>query len=155
MNVIEFRLRQERPDVAPAWVTITPFIDGVDLRDLVRPVELPFAEEEGSPGLAGSYAGIGADADTRWPGRHYLDAPTDQWFEDGDTRVLACGGCGESGCWDLTARVEVDEDAVTWSGFRMGHRDWDLRALGPFQFDRKQYEDALRESALPGRAANT
>ena len=47
------------------------------------------------------------------------------------------------GCWPLTTDVSVEEASVTWSHFRNGHRDWDLTGLGPFTFDRSQYETAL------------
>jgi hypothetical protein len=39
--------------------------------------------------------------------------------------------------------VDVDAAHVRWHDFRNGHRDWDLGALGPFVFDRQQYEAAL------------
>lgn len=56
--------------------------------------------------------------------------------------LLGCQ-CGEWGCWPLTARIEVTDEVVRWSGFRTGHRDWDLAALGPFEFDRARYERAI------------
>jgi hypothetical protein len=63
-------------------------------------------------------------------------------FGDGETILLGCV-CGEPSCWPLTAQVEVGDATVTWTGFRTGHRDWDLSGLGPFVFDRHQYETAL------------
>jgi hypothetical protein len=68
------------------------------------------------------------------------------WFEDGDTVLLGCE-CGEWGCWPLTARVEIGDGVVRWTGFRQGHRDWDLSALGPFEFELEQYMTALRRTA--------
>lgn len=53
--------------------------------------------------------------------------------------------------WPLTASVDVDESTVHWGGFRMGHRDWDQSELGPFVFDRDQYELAL---GRPARGAH-
>ena len=61
--------------------------------------------------------------------------------------LLGCG-CGEWGCWPLTAVVEVDDEQVRWSEFRNGHRDWDLRGLGPFVFERSQYVAALSSMDL-------
>jgi len=37
---------------------------------------------------------------------------------------------------------------VRWSNFRTGHRDWDLGGLGPFEFERSQYEAALSSMRL-------
>jgi hypothetical protein len=146
LNVIEFRVERVGQDAPKTWVTITPYIDGTNLRELAKEVELPFAVADGEPDLAGSYEGIEAGEEVRWPSRHYLDGPTNQWLDDGDTRLLGCP-CSVSGCWDLTAQVELTELSVTWSGFRMGHRDWDLAGLGPFRFDRTEYEQALRSTA--------
>ena len=47
----------------------------------------------------------------------------------------------------LSEKVPV-EDTVTWSGYRTGHRDGDYRELRDFAFDRQQYEQALRSTAL-------
>jgi hypothetical protein len=82
----------------------------------------------------------------RWPALHYLGDALDTWFDDGDTTLLGCI-CGESGCWPLTTFVQLGGDLVTWRNFQNGHRDWDLSALGPFVFDRTQYEAALRATA--------
>jgi hypothetical protein len=138
---IEFRTVEEELGVG-LLPTLMPYLNGVPLRDLVRKVELPHARREGRPDLAGSYAGL-LDEDVRWPGRHYLGVPVLSWFGDADTVLLGCV-CGEWGCWPFTAFVTVDEETVTWSGYRTGHRDWDYGDLREFVFDRRQYEEALQ-----------
>jgi len=122
--------------------TIQPIVNGVELRELAAEAEGPAAAAEGQTALAGSYAGLHDSDDLLWPSRHFLGQPHLEWFGDGDTVLLGCT-CGEWGCWPLTARVEVDDAVIRWSGFRNGYRDWDLSALGPFVFDRAQYEAAL------------
>lgn len=122
------------------------YIDEDKLSSLAGVVERPFAEAEGSPHIAGSYAGLPVG----WIGlgrAHFLGSPELSWFDDGDTVLLGCE-CGEWGCWPLTATVMVTPVTVTWSNFRTGHRDWDLSGLGPFTFDRAEYESAL-DAALP------
>ncbi len=60
------------------------------------------------------------------------------------TPVLGCE-CGEWGCWPLLARITATTDLVTWDAFEQPHRKTrDYVAFGPFQFDRHQYDDALR-----------
>lgn len=120
------------------------YVGGRRLQDMVRPVEQGFADAEGTPDLAGSYAGM-HDLAIRWPSRHFLGNPVLSWFGDGDTILLGCI-CGDPGCWPLTARVEVTEEIVTWRNFRTGHRDWDLSTFGPLVFDRGQYERALQST---------
>lgn len=116
-------------------------VNGRKLSQLAGEVELPFARAEGNPSLAGSYASL---AVALVGGDHFRGEPSLTWFEDGDTVLLGCH-CGEWGCWPLTAEVTVTEDRVVWSHFRQGHREWDLAALGQFEFDRAQYEAALEE----------
>jgi hypothetical protein len=117
-------------------------INGEPLAQLAKVVELPFAEAENHPSLAGDYAPL-ALSDFRSDSRHSLGVPIASWFEDGDTVLMGCT-CGEWGCWPLTAQVEVNVATVRWSQSRNGHRDsWDLAALGSFEFERGQYLDAL------------
>lgn len=149
MDVVTFRrVLLSSESSTRAWWTVEPVINDVALADLARAVELPSAEEAGQARLAGSYGGL--DVQYLWPSRHFLGEPIEEWFGDGDTILLGCV-CGEAGCWPLTARVDVDESTVHWSEFRMGHRDWDLSDLGPFVFDRDQYELAL---GRPARGAH-
>ncbi len=111
------------------------------LEDLARVVELPHAKAEGNPRLAGDYEPLelGDIASDR---KHFLGEPVATWFGDGDTVLMGCG-CGAWGCWPLTVRVDVDASSIRWHDFRNGHRDWNLDTLGPFLFDRQQYEAAL------------
>jgi hypothetical protein len=75
-------------------------IDGHDLVDLVRTVELPLARAEEHEDIAGAYAGLepGAWAD-----------PPEQY--EGRAAVLGCE-CGETGCWPLRFRITFEESAV-------------------------------------------
>lgn len=145
MGRVEFRTVEQELGEGGFFPAIVPYLSGVPLPELVRKVELPAAHREGHPDLAGRYAGL-IEGSVRWPGRHYLGEPVLSAFEDGDTVLLGCP-CGAWGCWPLTALVTVDDDVVTWSGYRHGHRDWDYRELRDFAFDRAQYEEAVRATA--------
>jgi hypothetical protein len=141
MDVIAFeQVFARRDELACGWWGTEPIVNGVRLAELARAVELPIAIAAGEPRFAGKYAGLWGSF--LWPSRHYLDEPREYCFGDGDTTLLGCT-CSVAGCWPLSAIVSVDEHSVRWSGFRMGFRDWDLSALGPFVFDRDQYERAL------------
>lgn len=143
VNVVEFKVvDQVLADMSAPVVGI--WVDGVRLEELARRVELPFAAAEGKPHIAGSYAGLTARDDIRWPSRHFLGESSLSNFADGDTVLLGCQ-CGDWGCWPLVADVAVTEAAVSWSHFRNGHQEaWDLNELRPFVFERAQYEAALR-----------
>lgn len=129
--------------------TVRIEIDGRALQEWARDVELPFATAEGNAGIAGSYEGLSPDQ-LNGDRTHFLGTPFATWFDDGDTVLLGCE-CGEWGCWPLTATISVGDSTVVWDNFRTGHRDWDLRDLGPFSFDRVEYEKAL-DSVFPDSA---
>lgn len=138
VDSITFRLAKR-----PTGPSIEIEIDGRPLQELARSVELPYAQAEGSPSIAGGYEGLGPDQINR-DSAHFLGLPVATWFEDGDTVLLGCE-CGEWGCWPLTAFVTVSDAEVSWSRFRTGHRDWDLSTLGPFRFHRAEYEASLAQ----------
>ena len=70
---------------------------------------------------------------------HYL-ARRGAFFEEGRRLpVLGCA-CGIVDCWPLLVRIDVDAEWVVWRDFRHGFRDWSYDGLGPFRFDRGEYE---------------
>jgi hypothetical protein len=77
---------------------------------------------------------------------HLLGEPVEPWPGDGDTLLPGCV-CGSSGCRPLTARVDVTEATVTWSGFRTGVAG--PPRPGPVRLPGDQDEQAL---ANPGAA---
>jgi len=145
MDSVAFRIELEELAGEGPFPVVAIYVDGNKLQDLARVVEHPFAEAEGNASLAGKYAGLSPSTVTRGS-RHFMGEPDEvefgDEFGDGETVLLGCV-CGEPSCWPLTAQVEVGGATVTWTDFRTGHRDWDLSGLGPFVFDRHQYETAL------------
>lgn len=126
-------------------------INGRDLIELVREVELPFARREGNKSIAGSYAGLIGDERLLPPSKHFLGEPSQRGYcYDDKVMVLGCD-CGIAGCWPLICRITADETSVVWSDFEQPHRSsgralpaWEYAALGPFEFEREEYEAALR-----------
>jgi hypothetical protein len=132
-------------------------INNVDLVDLARVVEMPFATAEGSPSIAGAYAGLVMDSHTLPPSDHFLGRPSWSIYSYGaKTQVLGCD-CGEPGCWPLVCSIAATAIHVTMAEFEQPHRTgmrgraaWSYQALGPFTFDRQQYEKALEELRRAG-----
>jgi hypothetical protein len=132
MNRLDLRIQRSQELDAEV---VRILVDGRDLVDLVRPIELPFASAEGHPEIAGSYDGL-------LP-RDWVDLP-EQYDDDDRAALLACASCGEPGCWPLRARVEAVADSVTWSDFQQPHRpEWSYASFGPFVFDRAQYDEEV------------
>lgn len=120
--------------------TIMPEIDGRPLSDVVREIELPFAEKEGKISLAGAYGGVpmGFLADQVRPSSSNPD--------DYDCAYLMGCTCGEPGCWPFTAKVSIEGEEVVWSSYEQPHREeWSYSALPPIRFKRSQYEAALAQ----------
>lgn len=144
MDTLRLEIGQ-REDPADGVVdAVGIFINGRNLVDMVREVELPFAASEGRTRLAGKYVGLPVEA-VLFPSRRLL-GDREERYDDwgGRISVLGCG-CGVVGCWPLRVVIDATEDHVTWSGFEQPHRRrWDHDALGPFVFDRDEYEAALR-----------
>jgi hypothetical protein len=150
VNVIEFRCVLT-PHSYGAGVQI--LIDGQDLIELARGVEGPVVAATGDTASPGSYSGLAAE-DYLPPSRHFLGERGREWW-GGKTELLACGHCGDVGCWPLVARIAATPPQVVWSDFEQPHRlerdcgdgAWRYDGLGPFVFDRTQYEAALRQAA--------
>lgn len=130
-DVLEFRLTGYRygPDIFP-MAAVEIYINGEKLRQKVFKQELPFAEIEGHPEIAG-HAPITP--------KELYQSLHDDYAEEECVSILGCG-CGVFDCWPLDVAVEVGKNVVTWYGFNMYHRkNWDYSSLGSFVFDKQQY----------------
>jgi hypothetical protein len=139
---VEFNVEKVTDGPGRPFDGVAIVVNDKRLEDFARIIEMPHAVAEDKPDLAGDYHPL-ALSDINSDPSHFLGHPVATWFEDGDTVLMGCP-CGEWACWPLTVRVEVTDVTVRWHDFRTGHRDWDLSGLGPFVFDRPDYEAALR-----------
>ena len=122
-----------RPDGSGSMVRI--FVDGRDLLELVRRVEMPQAQRDGQPELAGSYEVLHPDS---WAPLHE---------QDDDDRIMIFGcDCGVAECWPLRVRIVRRGTEVTWSDFQQQNREWSYSTLGPFVFVAEQYDRVMREA---------
>lgn len=118
------------------------FVNGEDLLDLVKHEEEPHARSDPRRRVAGGYAGL-PPARVLPPSRHFLGQSEFDWPVDGKTILFGCD-CGVPECSPLMAHVTLTDHTVTWSEFGNPNRPlWTLDQLGPFTFDRSQYEAAL------------
>ncbi len=135
-------------------------INGVPLLEMVREAEesLVRAEHEeriargedteGYRILAGDYH-YAPHSMILLPSRNLLDEPYRPGFvlkpDDpriGKATVLGCT-CGVMDCWLLQVRVTLSRSSVRWSEFGQFHRPRWKYNIGPFLFDRGQYESEL------------
>ncbi|NMO56075.1 hypothetical protein HH310_33465 [Actinoplanes sp. TBRC 11911] len=133
-NEIRFDCQQRDDGV----LVIVPHIDGVPLTELIDRFEIaagmqPAGDAYG--GLIPAFFRFGPMDD------HFHGHSTDAMGLK--TAVLGCE-CGEWGCWPLMTSITVTDDQVTWNAFEQPHRQArDYPGFGPFQFGRRQYDEAL------------
>ena len=148
------QLRLVTPD-EQAWEPDSPdlvvLVNGRDLIELVREVELPFARAEGSPSSPEATAGCRRGSCCRpratSSGSRYPRTATARRCRS-SSAAAACRGAGRS------ARVDLDERTVAWRDFEQSHRrpdrgrsrGWRYDGLS-FRFDRGAYEAELRRVA--------
>lgn len=114
------------------------YVDGKKLLDIIREIEVPYANEEGYPELAGAYGHIS-------PRELYVDLST-VLIDNSNTcdkrvNLFCCGSCGEIICWSVSFLVKEDERYVYWYDFRHEHRNWEYNLT--YKFDKEEYEDTL------------
>ena len=164
MNVIRFEIWPGAPeDIRPRipvdyFDEVRIFVDGRNFVDLVREVEAPFRAAEGWPGATSGYVGL-RPKKVCPPSLHFLGQPSWSLYQRGThnnvrIQLLQCE-CREPGCWPLFGRVKINLKTVYWRDFRNPHRvgkygqkPWSYEALGPFKFNRRQYENALSKLSL-------
>lgn len=121
---------------------VVPVIDGKSLISILKDFELPFAKKEGSKKIAGSYSGLFASS-VKPPSRYLYGEELGRLNKK--TPILICT-CLFGGGWDFIADIELTEEVVIWKNFEQPYRkNWNYAELGVFTFDRKQFENALKE----------
>lgn len=148
MDHLELRMEPAQEEHLRPHLQLIIMINDQSLIDLVRPVELPFRTIEGHPERAGDYGWVHPFA------CEIFVAP-----DEPETHLLGCT-CGEADCWPLMGHIEKTTTTVRWHSFYNPFRlaknlrttpredgrifiPWDHAALGPFEFDRKQYQQAI------------
>jgi hypothetical protein len=140
MNVLSLRMVHPDGFDEPAARIL---VDGLDLIDLVRAIEAPLAEAEGSPSIAGGYEGL-PWSEVVHSSSVLLGGPNRYVGAADVVSLLTCSGCGEYGCWPLIADLQITAEIVKWSSFRQPHRpSWRYDLLGPFTFDAAAYRAVL------------
>ena len=82
------------------------FVNGRNLKEVIREIERPFAAQEGKPELAGDYDGLPPE-DVFLPSRRFLgerERHYDFDYSRGEIPVLGCR-CGVVGCWPLLVEI--------------------------------------------------
>ena len=111
-------------------IVVEIYINDVELIEILKVIETPYAIDENHADLAGAYGHL-------LPDELYTNLATDEE----DIELLCCSGCGESGCWSILVDVEKDDKFIYWKMFKHNHRDWKYDIS--YKFDRMEYEKSL------------
>lgn len=119
VEVIRFEIGERDAPAEGTVEAVDILVNGRNLVETLRELELPFATREGKPDLAGRYAGL-RPADVFLPSSRLLGGEPMTYDDHGDpegkTAVLGCV-CGEVDCWPFLVRIKLREDVVIWDGF--------------------------------------
>lgn len=166
MDTLRLTTRNTRLDINELGMqphsVVDIMINGRNLIEILREMELPFAQAEGHVESAGNYEGLPPE----WvflPSKHLFGEPNEDYHDDdyppGKSAIFGCGTCGVLSCWPFLVRITVGDEVVVWSDFENWHRGsaewaashWRHDSL-QFTFDRTQYEAELAKPP-PGRSA--
>lgn len=116
MNHIGFIIETHSDELGNDCQTIDFLIDKRPLKEIIKEHELPMAQAEGNPEIAGQYAPMGLPSPPVLK-RHFLGKEK-YWCGSGNKTVLfECGECGTFGCWPLLCEISVEENRVVWTKF--------------------------------------
>lgn len=129
MNSFELRLTEAE------YPNVRVIVDGRDLIDRLRRIELALAATDHERKLAGTYSGLQP--------YEWADLPMQE--EDGRAAVLGCV-CGVVECWPFRVRIQIRPQTVIWSDFEGPHGSDAYASLGRFIFSREQYDAAVAKA---------
>jgi len=151
MDTIQLSVRKNEnfdPNTLVGEEVVDIYINGREIRDIIREVELPFAIHDGKAEIAGDYERL-EPKDVFLPNRHFLGEPDNRCLQkNGKVPILRCK-CGDFGCYPLYVRITIQKDRVVWSDFEnpwntseWKKEPWDYSSLY-FVFERDNYEIQL------------
>ncbi|MFD9067608.1 hypothetical protein ACFVZ3_39530 [Kitasatospora purpeofusca] len=118
---------------------VVPCIDRIPLTELID----QFEADAGMQPAGDAYGGLLPEFFRFGPMEDHFHGRSTGAMGPG-TPLLGCE-CGEWGCWPLMANITVTSDRVTWDSFEQPHRRTrDYSGFGPFHFDRRHYDDAVK-----------
>lgn len=127
-NPIDKELRADDEKVTKA---IKIFVNGLNLCDILKKIELPYLKKDEK------YLSYGHLEPKRL--HSYLTTAMDSNIP---APLFCCPECGEACCWSVEVFIRHDEKYVYWKKFEHSHRDeWKYNLS--FKFNRQQYEIQL------------
>lgn len=140
MDRIKFEINDKKVDDYELK-SVKILINNIDLIEILRKYEMPFAKKEGHESIAGGYDGLAPEDLYK-----YLTNP-DKYDK---VSVLECE-CGCEGCWPMKVKVLNSKDKIIWTDFEQPHRNfkshnfWDYSKFDKFVFEIDNYNEQLNK----------
>lgn len=129
-------------------------IDGVMLKNIMKEIEMPMAEAEGHPSIAGGYGTAGVMMDTI---KFFIgDEPFD--FMDSPKTAILFAESNIEYDWPLLCHIAIEDEIVRWLDFEQPHRSsgssivpeypgdfWDYSHFDGFVFYKQPYMDQVNQ----------
>ncbi len=148
MNKLEVKIVNSKYQDSSLYKEIKLFIDGINLIEILKEIEKPFAEKEEHAEIAGHYSGLNIKSTKP---EQFLGKSEDFGEAEEKVALLDCP-CGCEGCWTFAAKISETENLIIWSNFEQVHRKgelsdviWNYDSLGKFEFDREEYLKELEK----------
>jgi hypothetical protein len=131
MNTLKFQINPPgRNENFPNKKTVSIFIDGNDLLEKLKKIELEFVQQKGLSGMEGNHCDLRLDQFKK----EFLNTKANK-------KVLYNCPCGESECWPLALEIYEENDIIIWKNFQSWHED--LKYELEFKFDKDQFQKEL------------
>ena len=151
MDTLEFRIIPAK-DMIEDWMDdwteddlnnrflVSIFVNGTDLIDTIRDIELPYQTAAGYPENAGDY-GHNTVEHMEWQFREALQPGT--YSYDSGIELFCCPDCGEGGCWSVMCRFRKENGVISMTDFHHNHRSWEYDIC--YRFSEENYYTEIKK----------
>lgn len=149
MDTLEFKIIPAK-DMVEDWMDdwteddlsnrflVKIFINGTDLLDIIKAIELPYQTAAGYPENAGDY-GHNTVERMEWQFTRVLQPGS--YSHAYDVELFCCPDCGVGGCWSVMCRFLKEDGMIIMTDFHHNHRPWEYNLC--YRFSEENYNNEI------------
>ena len=151
MDTLEFKIIPAK-DMVEDWMDdwteddlnngylVKVFINGMELIDIIRVIELPYQTAAWYPESAGDY-GHNTAKHMEWQFREALQPGS--YSYDCGIELFCCPDCGVGGCWSVMCRFRKEDGVIIMTDFHHNHRPWEYNLC--YRFSEENYNSEIEK----------